>query len=38
MWFYFTSGYHPKGNKQTEYTNKILKQYLHVYYNYQYDN
>ena len=38
MWLHFTSGYHPKGDGQTERTNKTLKQYLHVYCNYQQDN
>ena len=32
---YFTLGYCPEGNGQTEHTNQTLKQYLHVYYNYQ---
>jgi len=34
MWLHFTSGYHPKGNGQTECTNQTLKQYLCVYCNY----
>jgi len=34
MHFYFTSGYHPKGNRQTERTNQTLEQYLYVYCNY----
>ena len=34
MWLHFTSGYHPKGDGQTECTNQTLKQYLHVYCNY----
>ena len=34
MWLHFTSGYHPKGDGQTEHMNQTLKQYLHVYYNY----
>ena len=38
MQLYFTSGYHPKGNEQTEYMNQTLKQYLCVYCNYQQDN
>ena len=38
MRLYFTSGYHPKGDGQTERTNQTLKQYLHVYCNYQQDN
>jgi len=35
MWLHFTSGYHPKGDGQTEHINQTLKQYLCVYYNYQ---
>jgi len=38
MWLYFTLGYHPKGDRQTECTNQTLEQYLHVYCNYQQDN
>ena len=38
MWLYFTSGYHPEGDGQTKHTNQTLKQYLHVYCNYQQDN
>ena len=38
MQLYFTSGYHSEGDRQTEYTNQTLKQYLYVYYNYQQDN
>jgi len=38
IWLHFTSGYHPKGDGQTEHTNQTLEQYLHVYYNYQQDN
>ena len=38
MWLYFTSGYHLKGDGQTEHTNQILEQYLCVYCNYQQDN
>ena len=38
VWLHFTSDYHPKGNRQTEYMNQTLKQYLHVYCNYQHDN
>ena len=34
MWLHFTSGYHLKGDGQTEYTNQTLEQYLHVYCNY----
>ena len=35
---HFTSGYHPKGDGQTECTNQTLEQYLCVYCNYQQDN
>jgi len=38
MQLHFTSGYHPKCDGQTEHTNQTLKQYLHVYCNYQQDN
>jgi len=38
MRLHFTSGYYPEGNRQTEHINQTLKQYLHVYYNYQQDN
>ena len=38
MQLHFTSGYHPEGDEQTERTNQTLKQYLHVYCNYQQDN
>ena len=38
MWLYFTSGYHPKGDGQTECTNQTFEQYLCVYCNYQQDN
>jgi len=38
MWLHFTSGYHPKGDGQTKCMNQTLKQYLHVYCNYQQDN
>jgi len=34
----FTSGYYPEGNRQTECTNQMLKQYLCIYCNYQQDN
>ena len=37
MRLHFTSGYHPEGNGQTECMNQTLKQYLHVYCNYQQD-
>jgi len=35
MQLHFTSGYHPESDGQTERTNQTLKQYLHVYCNYQ---
>ena len=38
MWLYFTSGYHPKGDGQTEHMNQTLEQYFCVYCNYQKDN
>jgi len=38
IWLHFTSGYHPEGDGQTKCTNQTLKQYLHVYCNYQQDN
>jgi len=38
MWLYFTSGYYPEDDGQTECMNQTLKQYLHVYCNYQQDN
>ena len=38
MQLHFTSGYHPKGNGQTEHMNQTLEQYLCVYCNYQQDN
>jgi len=38
MWLRFTSDYHPEGDGQTEHMNQTLKQYLHVYCNYQQDN
>jgi len=34
MRLHFTSGYHPKGDGQTECMNQTLEQYLHVYCNY----
>ena len=34
MQLHFISGYHPKRDRQTENTNKILEQYLYIYYNY----
>ena len=38
MNLHFTSGYHPKGDGQTEHTNQILEQYLWIFCNYQQDN
>ena len=38
MQLHFTSGYHLKGDGQTECMNQTLEQYLHVYCNYQQDN
>src|SRR6266481_3353273 len=38
MRLHFTSGYHPKGDGQTERNNQTLEQYLRVYCNYQQDN
>jgi len=38
MHLHFTSGYHPKGDGQTEHMNQTLEQYLYVYCNYQQDN
>ena len=38
MKLHFTSGYHPKGDGQTERVNQTLEQYLQVYFNYQQDN
>jgi len=38
MRLYFTSGYHPEGDGQTECMNQTLEQYLRVYCNYQQDN
>jgi len=38
MWLHFTSGYHPKDDRQTEHMNQTLEQYLHIYCNYQQDN
>ena len=38
MQLYFTSGYHPEGDRQIKHTNQTLEQYLYVYYNYQQDN
>ena len=38
MKLHFTSGYHPKGDGQTENTNQTLEQYIQVYCNYQQDD
>ena len=38
MKLHFTSGYHPKGDGQTERMNQTLEQYLRVYCNYQQNN
>src|SRR6266481_6834419 len=38
MRLYFTSGYHPEGDGQTECANQVLEQYLWVYVNYQQDD
>jgi len=38
MWLHFISGYHSKDYGQTKCMNQTLKQYLHVYCNYQQDN
>ena len=38
MRLHFTSDYHSKDDGQTERMNQTLKQYLHVYCNYQQDN
>ena len=38
MQLHFTSDYHPEGDGQTKCMNQTLKQYLHVYCNYQQDN
>jgi hypothetical protein len=38
MTLHFTSGYHPKGDGQTERVTQTLEQYLRVYCNYQQDN
>ena len=38
MRLHFTSGYHLEANGQAEWTNQMLEQYLHIYYNYQQDN
>src|SRR3979490_394681 len=38
MKLHYTSGYHPKGNRQTKHTNQTLEQYLCIYCNYQQAN
>ena len=38
IYLYFTSDYHSEDNKQTEYMNQTLKQYLYINCNYQQDN
>ena len=38
MQLHFTLGYHPEGDSQTKCINQTLKQYLHIYCNYQQDN
>jgi len=38
MRLHFTSGYHSEGDGQTECMNQTLKQYFHVYCNYQQNN
>jgi len=38
MRLHVTSGYHLEANGQVEQTNQTLKQYLHIYCNYQQDN
>ena len=38
MKLHFTSGYHPEGDGQTEWTNQTLEQYIWVYCNYQQNN
>src|SRR6185369_5245653 len=38
MKLYYTSGYHPEGDGQTECTNQTLEQYLCIFCNYQQDN
>ena len=38
MQLHFTSDYYSEGDRQTECRNQTLKQYLHVYCNYQQDN
>ena len=38
MWLHFTTDYYSESDEQTKCMNQTLKQYLHVYYNYQQDN
>ena len=38
MQLYFTSGYYPEDDGQTECTNQTFEQYSHIYCNYQQDN
>jgi len=38
MRLHFTSGYHLEGDRQTEWTNQTLEQYLRIYCNYQQSN
>ena len=38
MKLHFTSGYHPEGEGQTEWTNQTLEQYLQIFCNNQQDN
>jgi IS30 family transposase len=38
MRLYFTSGYYPEGDGQTEHVNQTLEQYFRIYCNFQQDN
>jgi len=38
MKLHFTSRYHPEGDRQMEWVNQTLEQYLQIYCNYQQDN
>ena len=38
MKLYFSAGYHPEANRQTERKNETLEQYLQIYCNYQQSN
>jgi len=38
MQLHFTSDYYSEDDRQTKHMNQTLKQYLHVYCNYQQDN